>query len=159
MSQMSKHHQELTNGIGCCSVPMWMCGYPSGFCDSPAYGEPTQSEKFWNGREWLRTDGKYNGYVPGLACLGHGGPEHPEGVTLQKDGDSWVATGEGFTNLQESPAGFGDTKDEAIRELMEYTKGSSGVPSTTSCAGFVTGTTSETGAKAREVLNEVQNPE
>lgn len=34
-----------------------------------------------------------------------------------KDGDSWCAVGPGFIDLQESLAGFGDTKAEALAEL------------------------------------------
>jgi hypothetical protein len=41
------------------------------------------------------------------------------GVSLKKDGDSWCATGPGFENLQESPAGFGDTKLEAMASLAK----------------------------------------
>lgn len=77
MSKTSDHHHNLTNGVGKCSVPMWQCGAPAGFCDKPAYGKPTPCAKFrdgWTG-ELRRMDGKYNGYVPGLACPGHGGPE------------------------------------------------------------------------------------
>lgn len=36
-------------------------------------------------------------------------------VTL--DGDSWCAVGAGFLNIQESPCGFGDTPDLAVRNL------------------------------------------
>lgn len=77
MASTSKHHHELTNGVGKCSVPMWMGGCPAGFCDEPAYGPPVPSKQFrdaWTG-EWKRFDGRYNGYVPGLACVAHGGPE------------------------------------------------------------------------------------
>jgi len=46
MSTLSEHHKVLTNGIGKCSVPMWIGGYPAGFCDEPAFGK-------------FRTDGQY----------------------------------------------------------------------------------------------------
>ena len=36
-----------------------------------------------------------------------------------KDGDKWCATWSDFINLQKSPAGFGDTKEEAIENLTE----------------------------------------
>jgi hypothetical protein len=76
MASMLEHHQKLTNGVGKCSVPMWAHGCPAGFCDQPAYGDRPP------GREWRdaytgemkRFDGRYNGYVPGLACPAHGGP-------------------------------------------------------------------------------------
>lgn len=76
MARASKHHHELTNGVGKCSVPMWQMGCPSGFCDAPAYGKRPPGREFrnaWTG-ELIRMDGKYNGFVPGLACEGHGGP-------------------------------------------------------------------------------------
>lgn len=41
------------------------------------------------------------------------------GIRLELDGSKWCATGPGFTNLQESPAGFGDTKLEAMAELAK----------------------------------------
>lgn len=80
MASTSKHHHELTNGVGKCSVPMWSgYGSPDGFCDAPAYGKRPPGEQWrnaWSG-EMMRFDGKYNGYVPGLACPNHGGPEKP----------------------------------------------------------------------------------
>jgi hypothetical protein len=79
MSSTQKHHHELTNGVGKCSVPMWQMGCPAGFCDEPAYGPPIPSPTFrdgWTG-ELKRLDGRYNGYVPGLACVNHGGPAAP----------------------------------------------------------------------------------
>lgn len=77
MSMTSKEHHELTNGIGKCSVPMWMGGAPCGFCDKPAYGvrPPSQlGRDAYTGRTF-RLDFRYDGYVPGLACVAHGGPE------------------------------------------------------------------------------------
>lgn len=77
MASTLKHHHELTNGAGKCSVPMWMNGCPADFCDKPAYGPPVPGREFrnaWTG-EMQRIDGRYNGYVPGLACVAHGGPE------------------------------------------------------------------------------------
>lgn len=77
MSRTQKHHHELTNGVGKCSVPMWMDGCPAGFCDDPAYGKPPPSERYYSyiDRRMVRKDGRYDGYVPGLACPGHGGPK------------------------------------------------------------------------------------
>jgi len=60
--RLNKHHKELNKqGVGKCSVPMWMNGTPAGFCDKPAYS--------------LHEGGKYaySGYVPALACPLHGG--------------------------------------------------------------------------------------
>jgi hypothetical protein len=72
------HHHELTNGAGKCSVPMWSWGVPAGFCDAPAYGKRPQCCEHRNadGKIW-REDGRYAGYVPGLACTRHGGPGKP----------------------------------------------------------------------------------
>jgi len=41
------------------------------------------------------------------------------GVGLEMDGDKWCATTPGFINLQESPAGFGDTCLEALADLAK----------------------------------------
>jgi len=41
------------------------------------------------------------------------------GITLSLDGNAWCATGPGFENLQESPAGFGDSKLKAMAELAK----------------------------------------
>jgi len=59
-----------------CSVPMWRNGTPAGACDQPAYGErpPGKTYRRWDGYEY-RADGRYPGYVPGLACPIHGGPK------------------------------------------------------------------------------------
>jgi hypothetical protein len=77
MAQLSKHHRELTNGIGKCSVPMWSGGFPSGFCDELAYGKRPPSQEFYSYAQMrmVRWDNRYNGYVPGLACVSHGGPQ------------------------------------------------------------------------------------
>lgn len=75
MSRMSEDHKQLINGKGRCSVPMWMGGLPSGFCDKPAFGFRPECEevRMADGR-MVRRDCRYNGSVPGLACSGHGGP-------------------------------------------------------------------------------------
>lgn len=80
MARTSEHHHKLTDGVGKCSVPMWMGGLPADFCDRAAYGERPPGEEFRNGwtGELIRFDGRYNGYVPGLACPAHGGPENPK---------------------------------------------------------------------------------
>ena len=116
MSRTSKHHEELDeHGIGKCSVPMWMSGCPAGFCDEPAYGTRPPCAEVWNAAmgQMQRTDGKYDGYVPGLACPGHGGPT----VRTFMDGNAWCAVRPDFINLQESPAGFGSTREAAISAL------------------------------------------
>ncbi len=109
------HHQLNELGEGKCSVPMWMDGMPAGFCDQPAYGKPPPCKMYRDGYtgELRRMDGRYNGYVPGLACPGHGGPE----VRTFMDGNKWCAVKPDFVNLQESPAGFGDSREEAIAAL------------------------------------------
>lgn len=62
-----ERHKKLMDGKGLCSVPMWMDGVPAGFCDAAAYGKPTPENRF-----------RYEGYVPFLACPGHGGPDAPK---------------------------------------------------------------------------------
>lgn len=41
---------------------------------------------------------------------------------LRKDGSAWCATWPGFINLQESPAGFGDTPEDAVADLQAQGK-------------------------------------
>ncbi len=118
MSLISKHHEEVdAQGIGKCSVPMWMVGCPDGFCDKPAYGDrpPSTMHRRWDGFMY-RDDGRYIGYVPGLACAMHGGPTS----RVFLDGDAWCAVLHDFINLQESDAGFGETP-EAARASLERT--------------------------------------
>jgi len=78
VSRLSDHHIKLTQGVGRCSVPMWRGGLDAGFCDEKAYGERPPC-KLWRTAygEVRRTDGKYAGYVPALACPSHGGPDKP----------------------------------------------------------------------------------
>ena len=64
--------------VGECSVPLyWGWGAPAGPCGKPAYGERPESVyvlgNWWDGK-LCRTDWRYAGIVPGLACLEHGGP-------------------------------------------------------------------------------------
>ena len=116
MASCSRHHLELNEmGEGKCSVPMWSCvGGPDGFCDKPAYGEqpPSVIRTRWDGHVY-RDDGRYAGYVPGLACPIHGGPR----VRAFMDGNAWCAVKPDFINLQESDAGFGTTRESAIKAL------------------------------------------
>lgn len=127
MSSLSKHHKELDiNGIGKCSVPMWSCGTPDGFCDKPAYSHPPTGKpenkvrRRWDGFEW-RDDGRYPGYVPALACHSHGG----EVSRAFKDGNMYCAVMADFINIQESPCGFGETEEIARKNLVqEINKGS-----------------------------------
>lgn len=93
MSCMGERHQTLDeNGEGLCSVPMWMGGGPAGFCNDTAYGMRPPCRQWrnaWTG-EMVREDGEYNGYVPALACPGHGGPPKPV-VTMETLVDRAVA--------------------------------------------------------------------
>ena len=76
MSRLSETHEELIDGVGKCSVPMWVYpGIPAGFCDELAYGRPPKCEMYRDRSGKLRRiDNRYDGHVPGLACPGHGGP-------------------------------------------------------------------------------------
>lgn len=88
MSTMATHHQELTNGEGKCSVPMWRYpGVPAGFCDRSAYGEQ-EKPKFWyrdRDNNLLRSDGRYEGYAPGLACYHHSGPKEKVETLIESE--------------------------------------------------------------------------
>lgn len=103
------------DGIGRCSVPMWMNGCPSGHCDEPAYGERPVCRQWYNAYsgDMMREDGRYSGYVPDLACSMHGGPTS----RVFMDGNAWCAVRPDFINLQESPAGFGETPEAARNQL------------------------------------------
>lgn len=78
--QTSECYHVLKDGVGRCSVPMWRWGVPAGFCDEPAYGVRLPCKEWRNAYtgEMVRDDGRYSGYVPGLACPTHGGPRGPE---------------------------------------------------------------------------------
>lgn len=89
MASLNEHHKHLTDGVGKCSVPMWMGGCPAGFCDEPAYGpqEPGQTRYgdygpgYVNGR-WFAGGVFSPGYCSGLACHAHGGPAAPVAAEL-----------------------------------------------------------------------------
>ena len=79
-AECQEEHDDACNGmLGLCSVPMWMGGCPAGTCERKAYGQRPPSRMLrdaWTGRTY-REDLRYDGYVPGLACHVHGGPEAP----------------------------------------------------------------------------------
>lgn len=78
-----QEHENACNGVlGKCSVPMWSMGCPAGTCENKAYGNRPFSRMLrdaWTGRAY-REDLRYDGYVPGLACPVHGGPNPLEGA-------------------------------------------------------------------------------
>jgi hypothetical protein len=116
MSSIGPKHKQLDEtGTGLCSVPMWMGGAPAGFCDKPAYGIPPKSGRFMNYAigEMQRIDNRYDGYVPALACIGHGGPRS----RVFKDGNAFCAVFPDFINLQESESGWGDSPEAARSDL------------------------------------------
>ena len=85
MACLSEWHKTLTNGVGKCSVPMWMNGMPAGFCDEPAYGSQEKGQTRygnwgagWEGGRWYPGGVFTPGYCSGLACPNHGGPKKPE---------------------------------------------------------------------------------
>ena len=53
-------------------------------------------------------------------------PDHA--VCFFKDGDQWCCVGGDFINLQESPAGFGDTFDQALDHLQSQMISKTGDP-------------------------------
>ena len=70
----------------------------------------------------VRDDGKYDGYVPDLACPRHGGPkkDEPRAFTDGTDENGkqmWCAVFPDFVNLQESPAEFHTKPWVAIKRL------------------------------------------
>ena len=83
--KLSLIHTNLINGAGKCSVPMWTCyGIPAGFCNKPAYSARPYSEEYVNycTGQMQRNDGRYNGYVPDLACPTHGGERKEKVLNL-----------------------------------------------------------------------------
>ena len=118
MAVLNDHHKQLdADGRGRCSVPMWSMGCPSGFCGSEAYGNrlPTRMLRNYASGGVYAEDGGYSGYVPALACPKHGGPK----TRVFLDGDAWCAVHPDFVNLQESPAGFGTSPEEARAALLK----------------------------------------
>lgn len=117
MSQCAQIHLVLDeHGIGRCSRPMWDgYGMDAGFCDRIAYGKRPEGKALRDRfGEVFREDGRYGGYMPGLACIHHGG----DGPRFERDGNMWCATTTTFTNLQESIAGFGETREAAEADLL-----------------------------------------
>lgn len=82
---------------GKCSVPLWRNGLPAGHCPNDAYGERPQGKTIerWDGVVY-RTDGRYAGYVPGLACEIHGGPSLKE---VSHKGDPCIFCGTHHDNV------------------------------------------------------------
>jgi hypothetical protein len=109
------------DGFGRCSVPMFSNEIPAGFCGDVALGFRPRSPERMNycAGVMQREDGLYNGYVPGLACKCHGGPS----PKISMDGNQFCATTDAFDNLQESPAGFGDTEADAVADLFRQATG------------------------------------
>lgn len=72
----------------------------------------------------------HNDYCPSSACnFACSAGKTPEWwetqVNVFIDGDAWCATLDGFTNLQESVAGFGKTPRDAVENLLENAKAES----------------------------------
>ena len=82
---------------------------------NPPMGGPPKSGRFFNYGMMAeqRLDNRYDGHVPALACVGHGGPRS----RVFKDGSSFCAVFPDFTNIQESDCGFGDTVESARKAL------------------------------------------
>lgn len=109
---------------GRCSAPMWCMGLPAGLCGATAYGVQIEGRKVRFGNEVRRLDGKYDGFVSGLACPKHAGPEKT-GPRVFEDGTDgegrrmWCAVYEDFENLQESPAEFHINAWVAVERLLK----------------------------------------
>lgn len=94
---------------------MWCMGGPAGFCDDIAYGKQT--------KEYLQSFPKYDqyrqpAYCSAFACHGHGGPKEHHELSVFKDGDMFCAVmREGFTNIHECDAAFGETPEKAIDQF------------------------------------------
>lgn len=128
MSTLSEHHKKLNErGEGKCSVPMWSGGCPDGFCDNTAYSNH-KGGAYWNHPrtgERVFVDGTYGGYVPALACPGHGGRTKQEAVNLCSnctkciadcDGNPQFGTGKGNDNVFECDAFCPTPKNELVEQ-------------------------------------------
>lgn len=109
---------------GKCSVPMFMGGGPSGYCNEPAFGEQYDPGTKHAPPHWSPRD-RYGNWVdpyrlPPFAthfcCKRHGGPGADD-IRFVMDGNMWCAFLPDFENLQESNSGFGRTQPEAERDL------------------------------------------
>ena len=79
MASTSRHHHELTDGEGKCSVPMWCGGVPAGFCDAPAFGRQEKGQRRYVYENTMQARGEWvPRYCQGLACYAHGGPRERE---------------------------------------------------------------------------------
>ena len=109
MAVCSSHHKELNEeGYGKCSVPMWQMEMPAGFCDHIAFGKPMPCDRYRNAHtgRLYRADGKYSGYVPFLACYGHGGPKHNQSIPPGEPhhfGDPCIYCGTPHDNVEPGP--------------------------------------------------------
>jgi hypothetical protein len=116
MSCLSNSNMKLVNGVGKCSVPMWIMGCPAGFCDEEAYSERPEPPYYYkDGRTGQRRRGdcRYDGYVPALACPAHGGMTKEEALNLCDYCKKHIAecksnpkfgTGKGHDNVYECDA-------------------------------------------------------
>lgn len=103
MTRMGKCHEELTDGIGKCSVPMWSAGCPAGFCNNDAFGFRPKSRVLIRADQYrpaICEDGRYSGYVPGLACPVHGGPKRKD---LAHKGDPCEYCGNSHDEVEAGP--------------------------------------------------------
>ena len=56
-------------------------------------------------------------HLPQYATMSNDIGAIAHGFHLLKDGDVWLAVGPEFVDLAKSPAGFGNTREDAVREL------------------------------------------
>lgn len=106
---------------GKCRVPMWMGGFPAGFCGKPANGPQLPMEVLFWTRAWRKED---RPYCHGPCCPAHGGPKDGEPILFADGTDErgyrmWCAVMPDFENLQESPAGFDINGNKAIEKLRQ----------------------------------------
>jgi hypothetical protein len=47
-------------------------------------------------------------------------PWKDQGIVITRDGSKWMAVYNDFINLAVSPAGFGDTQEEAVNALKQH---------------------------------------
>ena len=95
-----------------CSVPMiaLQCSTPRSVQENANAAWAVLGKKMGFDPMTVRPTGRGDRFFSAVAVPG-------EKIHIKRDGASWCATAPGFINLQESPAGFGDTPEEAIANL------------------------------------------
>lgn len=103
----------------------WAYGQKAGYKGSPQFWGPCPacgSATFDYGGNWRCVD-LYcsNSWSNPAPSLGAKPAWWNTNINVFMDGNAWCATMGSFINLQESPAGFGNSPDSAVKSLLSCT--------------------------------------